>query len=379
MPIYKTNIKKDGKFQYKVRVNYTDINGEQRQLTRIEYGAAEAKALEARLKREFKDTKTIAGNISLGSLCDEYLAAKLHDLRASSYDKLRRELSLYVLPYLQNVKLSRLSAPTLQKWKNTLNETALSVTTKRNAWRNLSAVLNHAVRMEYIPKNPLHSIINFKDVHFESAETKIHYYTAEQFSAFISAAKDYAHSKDTLSAWGYYIFFMLAYFTGMRKGEINALKWADIENNVIHVRRSVAQKLKGVPITETPPKNKRSIRDIQMPIPLKIALNEHYTRQQPLKGFTDDFRVCGGANCLSDSSIDNHNRKFADTAALPHIRVHDFRHSHASLLANEGINIQEIARRLGHSDVQTTWQTYAHLYPKEEERALSILNRIKNV
>ncbi len=52
------------------------------------------------------------------------------------------------------------------------------------------------------------------------------------------------------------------------------------------------------------------------------------------------------------------------------------RHSHASLLANEGINIQEIARRLGHSNVEVTWNIYSHLYPREEERALEILNKI---
>ncbi len=61
---------------------------------------------------------------------------------------------------------------------------------------------------------------------------------------------------------------------------------------------------------------------------------------------------------------------------MPHIRFHDLRHSHASLLANEGINIQEIARRLGHSKIEITWNTYSHLYPREEERAIKILDKI---
>ena len=73
---------------------------------------------------------------------------------------------------------------------------------------------------------------------------------------------------------------------------------------------------------------------------------------------------------------ENHNKIFAKAAGLPHIRIHDFRHTHASLLVNEGINIQEIARRLGHSDVQMTWNTYSHLYPREEERAVAILDKI---
>ena len=57
--------------------------------------------------------------------------------------------------------------------------------------------------------------------------------------------------------------------------------------------------------------------------------------------------------------------------------IHGFRHSHASVLINEGIFIQEIARQLGRARVETTWEAYAHLYPREEERAISILDRIQ--
>ena len=63
-------------------------------------------------------------------------------------------------------------------------------------------------------------------------------------------------------------------------------------------------------------------------------------------------------------------------AGLDIIRIHDFRHSHVSVLANEMINIQEIAHRLGHARIEMTWNTYSHLYPQEEERAVNILNDI---
>ena len=65
-----------------------------------------------------------------------------------------------------------------------------------------------------------------------------------------------------------------------------------------------------------------------------------------------------------------------DTEAFAYTRIHDFLHTHVSVLINEGISIQEIARRLGHSKVEITWNTYAHLYPREEERAVRILDRI---
>lgn len=237
-------------------------------------------------------------------------------------------------------------------------------------------MLNWAVKMEYLVKNPLTKIGNFKDPYFEKLEEKLQYYTPNQFKKYIKKAREYAETDGTITGWGYYVFFAIAFYTGMRKGEINALKWSDIDGDIIHVRRSIAQKLKGED-RETPPKNKTSYRDLQAPQPLVKILNEHQHRQQQINGYSEDFRVCGATRCLRDSSLDNKNKKFAEAAKLPHIRIHDFRHSHASLLANEGINIQEIARRLGHSKIEITWNTYSHLYPREEERAVQILNKIE--
>ena len=99
-------------------------------------------------------------------------------------------------------------------------------------------------------------------------------------------------------------------------------------------------------------------------------------RYKTIDDFSDDWRICGGITPIRDTTLDLRNKEFAKSAGLKKIRLHDFRHSHTSLLANEGINIQEIARRLGHSNVQITWNTYSHLYPREEERAISVLNRI---
>lgn len=239
-------------------------------------------------------------------------------------------------------------------------------------------MLNYAVRLEYIPKNPLITIGNFKETTFTKPNDKIRYYTPDQFKIYIATAKNKALTSDNLIDWAFYVFFATAYYTGMRKGEINALKWSDIDNDIIHIRRSVSQKIKGKKVLETPPKNKSSYRDLQMPLPLISILSEHKQRQQIYYGddFTNEYRVCGGSDCLADTSIDKHNRRFAELSELPRITIHEFRHSHASLLANEGINIQEIARRLGHSKIEITWNTYSHLYPREEDRAVQILNKI---
>jgi len=365
--------KKDGKQQYRVRINYTDSYGKPKQVDRIAYGSAEAKTLETKLIIEYKEKKSITQNKTVQNLFDEYMANKKHEVRETTLDKSDRILRRYVIKYLDKTNINKLNMPTLQKWKTTISDLGLAIKTRKNIFSEFRAMLNYAVKMEYIAKNPLTAVGNFKDAYtFENNKT-IHYYTKEQFKLYKSAS---IPADNTITNWGYYVFFNIAYYTGMRKGEINALKWSDIENNVIHVRRSIAQKLKGAD-RETPPKNASSFRTLQMPLPLIKILDEHKVRQKESKEFTEDFRVCGGIACLRDTSLANKNIEFANKAGLPVIRIHDFRHSHASLLANEGINIQEIARRLGHSKIEITWNTYSHLYPQVEEKAIEILNKIE--
>ena len=224
--------------------------------------------------------------------------------------------------------------------------------------------------MEYLPKNPLKSVGNFKDP-LDIVE-EMDFYVPEEFKKFITAAREYANTSDTLLYWSVYVFFCIAFYTGMRRGEILALNWNDTQNGTINITKSFSVRYLKI----TPPKNKSSIREIQIPDPLQAVLNEHYERCKNAPNFTDEYFVCGGIKPVSDPTLRYLNEYFAQQANVKRIRIHDFRHSHASLLANNGINIQEIAKRLGHADVSITLKTYSHLYPKESERALTVLNAV---
>jgi integrase len=205
------------------------------------------------------------------------------------------------------------------------------------------------------------------------------FYTPEEFRKYIDIANKIAIEKEenekNLYEWNFYVFFNIAFYTGLRKGEIHALRWSDIDRNYLNVKRSIAQKIHNRDV-ETPPKNRSSIRIIQIPLPLIKILNEHKERQSKLVNFSEDNRILGEERCVRDMTIQNRNKQYSALAGVKHIRIHDFRHSHASLLANMGINIQEIARRLGHAKVEMTWNTYSHLYPREEEKAIAILNEV---
>lgn len=170
------------------------------------------------------------------------------------------------------------------------------------------------------------------------------------------------------------MFFVVAFYTGMRPGEVLALHWTDIDfpARLIRIRRTYSDRY-----GEGPVKTESSVRDIGVPAPLFEELQAHIRFQRGMPGFSPDFLVCGGPSHLVAYTVRRHKLAYASGAGLPQIRLHDFRHSHASLLVNNGINIQEVARRLGHSNVKETWDTYSHLYPREQDRAITVLDTVQ--
>lgn len=381
MPIYKENGSKDGKQKYRVVVNYTDNFGKYRKAVRTAYGKAEAKELEARLEFEVKETPAVSG-VTVKQLLDLYVAAKKGEVKESSINKNKKLIEQYIIPKLGDKRVKKLTAPMFQEWKNEVDDMKnlktsepLEIRYKQNIYSAFRSLLNWGVEMDYIPKNNLLKVKNFKNPNEIPEENKIDFYTAEEYKLFSTAALNKAQNENTHKEWGYYVFFSIAFYMGMRKGEIHALKWSDIKDGYMSISRSINQKEKGGD-RETRPKTYSSARTIQIPLPLLKILREHKKRYMSYPGFNDDFRVCGGIKALRDTTVENRNEEFSKAAAVKKIRIHDFRHSHASLLANEGVNIQEIARRLGHKKVEETWNTYSHLYPREEERATTILNKI---
>ena len=370
MPIYK-NGKKDGLTRYRVEASYTTPAGEHKKIVRTAYGRDAALQLEAQLRAEAGDAPTAPRRMTVSQLGERYLAAKKSDVRATSLDVIARVFRLRITPILGDVRLDRLTPEILDAWKQQLAASGLSLATLRAAYSHLTAALNYAVRMDWLLSNPLHKIPTFRQTGAAASEP-LHYYTAEQLTAYLRAARAMA---DASRDFRFYVFFALVAYTGARKGEANALRWSDVDGDVIHICRSVAQKLRGADV-ETAPKTASSDRYVQLPAPLRAILAEHRARQETDPHFSAAWHVCGGPDALRDSTIQKVNAAIAKAAGLPHIRVHDFRHTHATLLSNHHILIQEVARRLGHASVTTTLRTYAHLYPTENAAALAVLDEI---
>lgn len=120
----------------------------------------------------------------------------------------------------------------------------------------------------------------------------------------------------------------------------------------------------------TLPKNATSVREISLDKSLiGLLKNKH----KMIGGYSENFIVFGATKYLADETVRRHQRKYTQLANVKNIRLHDFRHSHASWLINNGANIVLVAKRLGHKDTQMTLNTYTHLFPNQEHEILSLI------
>ena len=144
----------------------------------------------------------------------------------------------------------------------------------------------------------------------------------------------------------------LLYWTGMRRGELAGLRFADVEDDIIHIR------LQQTAIGKSTLKSKTSKRDIQLPAPIAVKLHAYMTRIY--KPNPNDRIFFGHPNNLTRDF--GAIQKKLDLG-LPHIRLHDLRHSHASLLIDMGFSAQAVADRLGHANITMVIKVYEHLFP----------------
>ena len=164
--------------------------------------------------------------------------------------------------------------------------------------------------------------------------------------------------------------FDILFYTGMRSGELLALTPADIlPSKRININKNYA-KVKGKELF-LEPKTPKAKWCISIPDFLYDDIQEYVSK---LYGIEKGDRIF----YFTKSALEKEIKRVADKAGLPIIRVHDLRHSHASMLIELGFSPLEIADRLGHESVKTTLDTYSHLYPDKDQKLADRLNQFRN-
>jgi len=239
--------------------------------------------------------------------------------------------------------------------------------------RAISAVLQDAVEWQVIPSNPAARVKPPK-VKAKPAS----FYDKEQTAALLAALDQ--------EPFKYKMMVILALATGVRMGELNGLEWSnvDFENSTITVNQA-AQYLPGKGSFTKDPKNDTSRRPITVPESVMALLKQYKAHQAEERLKVGD--LWQGSNRLFTSfdgrpmfpnTISNWFPKFLARHKLPHVTFHGLRHTNASLLIAAGVNLKNVSARLGHSNVSTTGNIYAHVLKSADQEAAKKLDDILN-
>ncbi|MGA3674374.1 tyrosine-type recombinase/integrase [Lysinibacillus agricola] len=235
----------------------------------------------------------------------------------------------------------------------------------------LKQAFEQAKKWEKISSNP---VDNAEPPSIKKEEMKI--WSPQEINVFLLYCTDER----------YRMIFLLAIYTGMRRGEILGLKWSDIdfEKKKITVKRSLAYTpKKGYIFTKLKTKNAK--REILITDMLIDELLKHLKRQQTWKQrfekeYRDqDFVICTEKGTEQDPrNVLVMMKRLISIANVTSIRFHDLRHTHASILISEGVDIVKVAHRLGHSNPKITLETYAHLVPNQDNDVADIFHSAIN-
>ena len=301
----------------------------------------------------------------------EYKAHLMTNVKESSYMAMIQRFDKYVVPAFKDRRITEITVADLVKWQNSLSEKGFSYKYKMA----IREAFNHF--FEYLKiygiSNPFQSVKGFK----QNKETKkeMLFWTQEEFERFISGVDNFRFK----------CIFAFLYLTGCRKGEACALKWEDIDfkNSTVNINKNLTRLLdsgrennEGEVVSDyyrlTTPKTENSYRKILLP-PVLID----YLKQLKGDALPADFVFGNGASFMPFQTLQHAFKRYTKKSGVQQIRIHDLRHSHASLLINKGENqlstIYVIAARLGDS-VEMIFKTYGHLFPNSQKEILEKIN-----
>lgn len=296
----------------------------------------------------------------------DYAFTNLAPRTAEGYDTIIR---CHIVPAIGSIPLTQLRPQQIQSYYSAMlstgrcgRNTPLSSTTVRQHHMVLHRALHFATKWGLLSRNPADAIEPPR-----SHRTDMHIMNEDNIQTFLGAAKKTP----------YYTLFYLALFTGMRRSELLALRWSDVDLPLgqLSVNRSLHRLRDGSPVFAMP-KTAKGRRTIALPPSASLTLKQHRENQERIRDmsaapFQDSdlvFSHIDGGPLLPDT-VSQAWRRLTRRAGLNGIRLHDARHSHASLMLKQGVHPKIVQERLGHAGIQVTLDIYSHVVPGLQEAA----------
>lgn len=310
------------------------------------------------------------GKLRFGEVVDYWLIYYEKQVAPTTFSNRKALFKNHILPIFKDYYIEKIDVRMCQEavnmWYSSFSEASRLVNLTEN-------IFKFGINQGYCIDNPMSKIIRPKNTHKQDYDAP--FYEKDELLAFLSAVK----KEESLKA--YTMFYTLA-FTGLRRGELFGLQWRDIDfkNKTLAVSRTVIYndeakefqfaepKTKSskrvIGIDETTIQNLLEWRNYQRQFFLRIGINTNSDEQLVFTSSTNHF--------ITDNYLRRIVTRVTTKHDMPHITVHGFRHTHCSLLFEAGVEMQNVKERLGHSNIQTTMNIYAHVTKTERSKTADI-------
>lgn len=292
-------------------------------------------------------------------LTDAYKAT----VRPSTYIRNEGIIRNHVIPALGMTALPKLTPLQLQNLYGLKLAQGQSPRSIRNMHFVIHKALKQAARWGYVVRN-VADLVDLPKVHRQEVTVL----SPEQIARFIREAKEER----------YYPLYVMALTTGLRQGELLGLQWSDcdLDAGTVMVRRTLKE-LNGRMILGEP-KSKNARRTVMLPKGTILVMREH-RKAQLERGFIGAqyvFTDRNGGPVRPQNMVRRSFHPLLRQLGLPEIRFHDLRHSHATLLLQQGVNPKLVQERLGHSTINLTLDTYSHVLPNMQDQVAARINEL---
>lgn len=297
-------------------------------------------------------------------VAQDYLLDKKKEVSYSSYVLYEQYIKRIIIPTVGDTYIEDITELDCKKFRNSIYELHYSTARKNCILNHYKNVFIHAIRYYGLKNNPSLLVLPFRLNQSEKIKKKnkgYNIWTYADFNKFINCVDDEE----------YKLLYITLFLTGMRLGEALALNWNDLGSHIISITKSQCKKAEEGKYIIKEPKNVQSIRDISINDSLYRYLLWMKAKKMKKKDFNSSWFIFGDKEPLPRTTIERIKNKACRESGVKRIRLHDFRHSHASNLIGDGVDIVAVSKRLGHSDVYMTLKVYTHLLDKNDDKLVA--------